>query len=449
MTNDIAARTFLEAARTWLCPGYFLDFRYIASRVGDKYEIRDASLGFGPLASSVDLRFRIEAGDFVIGQSQEVVEDASALLAILTSAVGGTVALSNVVLGLAAEQPLNFYSEMSLRDRWFLDLHLQISGPARPNPTAAELGQVDSALRLAQPPFDGISDAAAWLGLRTPESVVPTLNIRVLPPVDLILDKCSLTDNKLHLTLHAHPAFDVTRVGLALRSVPASGLAGRRRAQDMISWGDVRDGRREGTADISLENADSVLVMLMIGNSTVRRNWFVDSLKARNNRLAATQHFDKDLKMVRHALLETSDGLKFERGVASLLFLLGFSPGLQMETDAPDLVVATPGGRLAIVECTTRIADFSAKIGKLVDRRGSLSKHLTSMGHPMPLAAALVCRLPRDQIAAQADELRAHRIILIAGEDIAQAFDRIRIPNDPDKMLAEALARISHEDALG
>lgn len=181
----------------------------------------------------------------------------------------------------------------------------------------------------------------------------------------------------------------------------------------------------------------------MIGSSTVRRQWFLDPTKARNNRLLAIQHFDSDLRMVWRAVMESPDPAKFEKGVAALLFLLGFSPCVQIETDSPDLIVTTPGGRLAIVECTTRVSDFASKVGKLVDRRGALTKSLQASGHPAQVAAALVCRLPRDQIAAQADELRTHNMILVAGEDLAAGFEQVRFSNDPDRMLDQAQARLA------
>lgn len=106
---------------------------------------------------------------------------------------------------------------------------------------------------------------------------------------------------------------------------------------------------------------------------------------------------------------------------------IGFTPSVQLEKDAPDLIVTTPGGKLAIVECTTHISDFASKVGKLVDRRGALSKQLSASGHPGQVATVLICKLPRDQIAAQTDELRTHNIILRAGDDLLRGFDNVRI----------------------
>lgn len=405
----------------------------------------DASIALLPLPATQDLSFQIDSTGLTVGQVQRVVHDKDELMELLREAANGTVRLSNEVLTLPSSGAYDFYSEMSHRERWFSELHLQIIGSSRPIPSSAELANIDNGLRLAHPPFDGLSDATAWLGLRSPMSAgeASSISIRVGPPVDLIFDRCALAEDRLHLTLNAHPEFDVSRVGLAMRTVPGNGLAARQQVANQITWNSEYGGRLEGVAHIDLQHADQVLVMLMVGSSTVRRQWFVDPAKARNNRLLAVQHFDRELKMIKQAVLESTESAKFEKGVAALLFLVGFSPVLSVETDAPDLIVTTPGGKLVIVECTTRIADFASKVGKLVDRRGSLSKSLTTSGHPATVSAVLVCRLPRDQIAAQASELRSHNTILVTGEDLSAAFDRLRFPNDPDRILDEALARVS------
>lgn len=49
--------------------------------------------------------------------------------------------------------------------------------------------------------------------------------------------------------------------------------------------------------------------------------------------------------------------------------------------------------------------------------------------------------LPRDQIAAQADELRTNGVVLLAGDDISAGFDRVRAPSDPDRLLEDALSK--------
>jgi hypothetical protein len=195
-------------------------------------------------------------------------------------------------------------------------------------------------------------------------------------------------------------------------------------------------------ATLKLENADNVLVMLMLGSETVRRQWLTDPAKARNYRFLAVEHFDADLQKIREAVLKSTDARKFEQGVASLLFILGFSPSVQIETDSPDLIVSTPGGRLIIVECTTRIADVALKVGKLVDRRGSLEKALAESAHPGSVRAALVCRLPRDQIAAEDAYIKAQKVLLLSSDDLISSLNRVRHTVDLDQLFQTASANL-------
>ena len=149
--------------------------------------------------------------------------------------------------------------------------------------------------------------------------------------------------------------------------------------------------------------------------------------------------------MIRRGLLDDADPKRFEIAISALLFLLGFSPSVQLETDSPDLIVATPLGRLVVVECTTRVADVASKVGKLVDRREALQRKLRADNAGAEVSAALVCRVPRDQIAAQSDNLKAVRIILVSAEDITAGLDRAWATNNPDDILDQALRTLSTE----
>lgn len=432
-----------------MCDGYHLDVRFIAGGKGTSHEIWDALIGLTPVPPQRDHSFRIEADGFSAGQLQSNGESKQSLLALLERAASGILTVAGKDLSLFGVTRMSLYSEMGHRDRWFSDLHLRIGGDTNGPASPHELVTIDNALRKALPPFDGLVDLASWLGVTSPGSGASAgITIRINPPVDLAYDKCTLENDLLRLTLVAHASFDVTAVGLGIRAAPGNGLDARMQGASKISWSGSDNGKREGIAELHVKDADSALVMLTIGQSTVRRQWFLDATKARNNRFLAVQHFDRDLKMTKNAVLNSIDATKFENGIAALLFLLGFSPAVQLETDSPDLIVTTPGGRLALVECTTKIADFGSKLGKLVDRRGSLVKSLQASGHPTQVTAALICRAPRDQIAASLEELRKHKVILLAGDDLEAAFDHVRFPNDPDKLLQQADALIEIPDSF-
>nr|WP_158447306.1 hypothetical protein [Paraburkholderia sp. BL8N3] len=148
-------------------------------------------------------------------------------------------------------------------------------------------------------------------------SFVPRIRCEIAPPADILVAKCSLVEDQLTVTIVAHPNFDTSALHLAVRAVPGNFMLGRRQISDVLEWTD-EDGLRKGTARVHLPESDQVLLMLMIGNVTVRRTWILDPTKARNNRLLAIQHFDRDLKKLSEALW-TADSRIFEKGIASLL----------------------------------------------------------------------------------------------------------------------------------
>ncbi|TAM27238.1 MAG: hypothetical protein EPN62_00170 [Candidimonas sp.] len=435
----------MKATEDWVCDSYSVDIWYLAGKNEDQLHLWDALILLNPLPPPEDLSFHVTLEKFCAGRCQFPNQPKRKLLQILDRAVQGQIDVHGHSLNLNNEQPYTFSSEMTHLDRWFSDLHLQVIGSRLPVPTAIDVATIDNALRRNELPFDGLADVASWLGLTDPRYTTnpPSIKIRVNPPVDLILPECSLAGDQLRLVLHAHSRFDVSRVGLAVRAVPGKVLESRKQINSEINWKRVHNGRRVGNALIHLNQANSALAMLMIGESTVRRQWFIDPAKASNNRLIAIQHFDTDLRMVRQALLEPTDSVRFEKGVAALLFLLGFTPVLQVETDSPDLVVTTPGGKLVIVECMIKIADFRSKLGKLVDRRGSLSKALQASGHYFHVDAVLVCAQPSDQIAFDTVELGTRQVILVTREDLASAFGRLRFPGSPDELLEKCFARLA------
>ena len=205
-----------------------------------------------------------------------------------------------------------------------------------------------------------------------------------------------------------------------------------------ICWESDASGNRMGALSTSFEQADVALVMLRIGEKSVRRQWFSDPNRASNSRLLTIRHFDPDMKRLKNCLLESNDPKSFEKGIAELLFLLNFIPCQQVETDAPDLVVTTPEGRIVLFECTLRTSDFQAKLGKLTDRRVSLSKALKENGYPLDVSAVLVCRVPQDQLLFT-ESAKAAGVILVTLEGIRDLLYSVNQQVQPDQLLDAAL----------
>lgn len=440
---------FLLAADKWLCDNYGLDIRYIAEMEGDSSKIICASISMYPRVAIVDNSFQISSQNIRAGQIQKYPVSKSELTGILQNAIQGKIITESLNLEIAGASKFDFYSERTHQNSWFSDLHLKVTGGAHVFSLATMSGKFDNVLRASNPPFDGIDDLVNWLGFgQYRHSNIAVIEIRVSPPVYLAFDDCSLKNDCLTLVIDAHEEFDSTQVGLAIRGLPGEGVASRMQVANMIEWELAGGGVKRGVAQIDIKNCDSAFVMLMIGSSTVRRQWFLDSTKARNNRYIAVQNFDLELRQIRRALFELPDADKFEKGIGALLFMLGFSPMLQLETDAPDLIVTTPGGQLIIIECTIKTSDFSEKLGKLVDRRGKLSKSLNDSGHQSEIFAALVTRSKKEETVSRDEELDKYRVSLITQEDIDGLFNQIRNPHDPDNIINDQKAKMDKKISL-
>lgn len=446
MNKEAQISFFLKMLEAWTCDGYFLDIRYIAGGNGAERSLWDALIHISPLPHPRDNKLHLEGASYSIGQVQRRNVKKSALKKIVSEAIEGKLTIQRKKYELERENSLDYFSDMYQRNSWYSRAHLQVIGAQRPFASVLDLVEVDNFLRSATTPFDGFEDVASWLDLRVPDgrTLQPNINIRVNPPIALEFENCSLAGNLLSLILISHSEFDVRNLTLAVRAAPDTGLNTRLQIADRIQWTEAEKGIKRGRAEIELDEADSALIMLIVGDSTVQRQWIQDKSKARNTRLLAVQHFDKELKMVRRHLLDSTDSskdsAKFETSVAALLFLLGFTPAIQMETDAPDLIVTAPSGRIVLVECTMRIADLSLKIGKLVDRRESLSRSLAQSGHSSNVIAVLVCALPKSNIPVGYIDTHSMNVLLATKEDLEKGLNQLRFSSDPDKILDNALS---------
>lgn len=428
--------SFLEACSTWLCDGYSADIRYLAEVSGEGGRLLSGALLFYPLPAVRDDSLELSVSGLVAGQIQHPLRSREDLLGLVSDAIRGILNPAGGPFSLQLSEADPRHSEPR-HDDWFSPLEIDVHGDA-PTGTVERRSSIDHALRTAETPFDGLQDLVSRLGLPVPQpGRLSTLEIRVSPPVDLILDQCALLNDRLQLTLHAHPNFDVSRVLLALRTSLGNGTSGRMQIAHTVRWGEVEERRRTGRLEVDVPNAESALAMLVVGSRTVRRQWFQDPSRAPNYRLVAVQHFDRDLRMIRQNLFEANDSPRFEAAVGALLFLLGTAPAVQLETDAPDLIGTTPSGKVVLVECTMRFADVATKVGKLIGRSAAAAKVLQASGHFAEVVPMLVCRLPRDEIGVQKESIKQAGALLIAAEEISDALLRTRFRQDPDRWLRE------------
>lgn len=440
MSAEDYLELFKSASSQWLCDPYSVEIRYVARKVSESTgSILSCYVAFYPIVWPKPDKVRVSTSQIIAGRERLSNVSLNVLKEILERLENGKLSLDNLELTLESKSSLSYFSEMISNDRWFCDAHLLTLGDALDLFNTVEIAKINSELRLGQLPFDGTHDLFDYFSLQDCISTYkqPQIEIRISPPIDLISNQCHTSNGKFNLTLNAHPSLKIKNVSLAIRTftAPNQSLPLRKQVAENINWLQEND-RQIGTLEIDVEKAFTSQAILMLGTNTIRREFFEDIAKVPNRRLFTLSFFDKELKRLKLALYG-SDSDQFEKAVNSLAYLLGFSGCLMNETNAPDIILSSPDENLVIIECTTKISDFSSKLGKLVDRKNSLMKELHDLGDPRKVYSYLVCGLPKDQITINERELATYKVTLITQESINDLLNKLKFPQNLEKLLVE------------
>lgn len=425
--------SFFTAFDDFIQDGYSVSIRYLALRATEgSMHLVGLSVSAGPLSIDESLSFALENSLVVAGQENLNNQKSDWIIKILQDGAKGVFILRDIEYKFWSP-PYCYSSELDDSTRWEFDAHLK-GEVARNDGLKFDFAAIDRILRVAETPFDGVSDLTMWLDLPNPaeQEFSPIIELRVRPPIDCFVQDSSLRDDQLSLTVGSHPTLDISELHVAVRAVPGSGLRSRQQIAHSLQWSNPSDILSIGKAVVTLEKADAALVIVSFAGKTIRRQWFSDPVRARNSRTFASRHFDLELRQLRKSLLEGTDSNRFESAVCSLLFLLGFAPAPQLEADAPDVIATTPGGQVILIECTLRTADFATKVGKLVDRRNGLQERFDRERHFARLHAVLICRARREQLVYDENSLKKLGIRLVTLKELETALQMVNQPADPD-----------------
>lgn len=437
MSGEDHLGLFKTAFSQWLLTSYSVEIRYIARKTDNaNYKILSAYLAFLPIATPSPINFRVATSKIVAGFEQLSNLTLKEIEGLTNGIEVGKLRLKNLEISLESKSGLSFHSEMISNDRWFCDAHLIVLGDALDAFSAVEVAEINNELRLNELPFDGVNDLLSYLRLSdcVASYKQPYIEVRISPPIDLIVEKCKLSNGQLHLVLHAHLGLDLKNISLAIRTFPEALSMRRQVAKDVI-WTTKVD-HQVGYLELDINNSFASEAILMLGKNTIRRQFFEDISKVPNKRLVTLSFFDKELKRLKEGLFGT-DGVAFEKAVNALAYLLGFSGCILNESDAPDIILSTPNENVVIIECTTRIGDFDNKLGKLVDRKNSLIKELAASGDSRKVYSYLVCGQAKDRIVIDAKKLAVHKVTLLTQESLQDLLGRLKFPENLEQLLIQ------------
>jgi hypothetical protein len=441
---------FNSQSSAWITDGYAAELRCIRQSRGSELFIHDGMLTLAPpwacdlLNPQNDMH--LETANLFADQQSATDLTRDSLVSLVRTAATGCIKLNALTATLRiVERPIDYYSEVTMRDRWTFPLHLQVQGDKAPPLSPLEAAAIDDALRQASPPFDGFADLSHWLNLNGAlDGTRPSnITVKVLPPIELLLTDSKFENEQLTLRLRCSASADFNQIRLAARIVPGTVSAGRLQVAEQVLWetDNARTRHCTGTVTICTGSAVSVQILLSYKGYSVARQWFHDSSKSTSARHLSMIQFDPELKGLRAALFINNDSRDFEKAVGCVAYLVGLASALPLQSRTPDLDAATPRGRQLVIECTLATSDFPTKMGKLVDRCNALKKSLAANGlGTAEVFGVLVCRQPSDQIARDDADLQRHRILLVTGEDLERALTGSWHSVDADLVIDKAVA---------
>lgn len=185
------------------------------------------------------------------------------------------------------------------------------------------------------------------------------------------------------------------------------------------------------------------------------QGWIADPATAQNPRRAAMEEFDDKLIVLRDFLFEEQkprkDARDFEIGVAWLMWMLGFSvahAGATSRTsDATDILATTPGGHMALVECTTGHLKADTKLAKLVERAQTIRRRLDESGNRhMRLLPVIVTAMGREEVKADSDQAQQLGVVVVTKEDLTETLSRSVMLQNADLIFSQAEDSLRNRD---
>jgi hypothetical protein len=223
-------------------------------------------------------------------------------------------------------------------------------------------------------------------------------------------------------------------------------------AGNALKWV-VIDDLQVGSVSIEVPSAAVVQCIACYNGIAQSTYWIADNLNFQNPRRAAYEVFDPGLSVLNGFLQLTEGTTKgkpqhdLETGVSWLLWMLGFSAthlGATARTsDAADLIVATPSGSIAVVECTLGLLKTENKLANIVKRTEEVKERLqrSNNGH-LQVIPAIVSSLAREKLAADLEQAEKLGVLVLSKESLQDGVNRTMLIPDAERYYKEAIEAV-------
>lgn len=301
----------------------------------------------------------------------------------------------------------------------------------------------DWELRAAEMPFDGMGELLSVLNIT--QSPDPAALFEAMIFQIAAIDDSSTVDGTIaKVGLGIAPGLDFAKASLGYRVISAGNVVDRGSLPGLdLSWG-IEDARKIAWAQIEVP-PDAVVQAFATYDGVVYQHWWLqDPQRSQNPRREAFARIDPGLTTLAAFLGEQSKQARdLEFAVSWLLWMLGFSPAHlganQKMSDAADILVATPEGHFAVVECTTGVLKSGHKLSLLVERTENVRQAFAASNlRHLRVLPVMVTTRSTEEVRTELDDARRAGIVVITRDDMPELLTRTLLLPNADQLYARA-----------
>jgi hypothetical protein len=324
--------------------------------------------------------------------------------------------------------------------------------------------EIDWEIKAASPPYDGLQELANEFGLgpltqRPPYIELIAYNVAA---IDTQNSKVEGSSAAIEVLLAEGLSHELVTLGYRAYVPGTTTIRGALTGAKMDWTKEVHIDR--GRATIQIPIAAALNCVVSYDGIAQSHYWLSDPARIPNPRRAVYEAFDPRLANL-NAIIANAQGRgeearDLESAVAWLLWMLGFSVAhlnTRRIREATDLVVATPLGHFAVVECTTGLLKAENKLSVLHDRAEAARRSLAEANSAhLRLLPVIVTSKTRAEITPDLEAAEKLGILVMTRENLDNAINQRTLvhPNadqiyaEAEQVVSEALAKHQAQQTL-
>jgi hypothetical protein len=201
-----------------------------------------------------------------------------------------------------------------------------------------------------------------------------------------------------------------------------------------------------GFGQLNVPKAAVIHAFACYNGVALQHYYFGDPESFQNPRRAAYEAFDPKLNILKEILIKSQssrDARDFEAAMPWLFWMLGFAPahvgGVPRVRDAADFLVSTPGGNLAVVECTVGLLKDGDKLPKLHDRVQAVRRNLdTSSTRHVRVLPIIITAKSAEEVRPDIEQAEKLGVYVITRDGVDRLIQQTLTPGSPDHLYEQA-----------